>query len=294
MQFSRADRLGALLLAIIILILVVLLSLGDNFKKKQDAVLSAKEKQEMERFVKGVKAAAERKERERREKYNYGTTYPKETFRFNPNTADYDTFLRLGLRPWQAKNALKYRAKGGVWRKADDFAKLYGLSKEDFERLRPYIDIPEEHRTTVLRTEREVFDFPEKLKEGTTLPLNAADTTQLKQIPGIGSYYANKIVRYRERLGGFVSLVQLGEVEGLPADVQRWFRLDAVDVQKLSVNKATFKELVRHPYLNYEQVKVIANYVRQYGKLHSWQDLRYSKLFTEEDIRRLENYFVFE
>lgn len=61
-----------------------------------------------------------------------------ETFPFDPNRADSATFVRLGLRPWQASNALKYRRRGGRWRSPDDFARLYGLSEADFRRLRPY------------------------------------------------------------------------------------------------------------------------------------------------------------
>ena len=65
-----------------------------------------------------------------------------ELFPFNPNEADSATLLRVGLKPWQVRNLLKYRRKGGRWRSADDFRRLYGLTEEEFQRLRPYIIIP--------------------------------------------------------------------------------------------------------------------------------------------------------
>jgi len=60
---------------------------------------------------------------------------------FDPNTADSLTFRQLGLSAWATKNALKYRKKGGRFRKPDDFKKIYGLDEELFEELRPYIQI---------------------------------------------------------------------------------------------------------------------------------------------------------
>lgn len=182
-------------------------------------------------------------------------------FPFDPNHADSATLCRLGLKPWQVSNMLKYRRKGGRWRSADDLQRLYGLSKSQFEQLRPYVRIAEADKRKVYERaewqsnyEHEPRPKTEKLAEGITLPANTADTTALKHIPGIGSYYARKIVDYRERLGGFVSTSQIGEIEDLPAGITRWFVLDKADKpRQLRINHATFKQLVRHPYLSYEQ-----------------------------------------
>lgn len=220
-----------------------------------------------------------------------------ETFPFDPNTADSATFVRLGLAPWQARNALKYRRKGGRWRSAEDFARLYGLSREDFERLRPFIRIRPEAAAASrgeARQDSAFSRYPKKLAEGTTVEMNTADTTLLKQIPGIGSYYARKICRYRDRLGGFVSVEQIKEVGGLPEGIERWFRLDGrPEIRKVDVNKADFRELVRHPYLSYEQTKVISEHIRKFGPLSGWEDLRFYKEFNEADFRRLSPYFSF-
>lgn len=220
-------------------------------------------------------------------------------FPFDPNRADSATFVRLGLRPWQARNALRYREKGGRWRCADDFARLYGLSREDFLLLRPYIRIPAEKEAgcgAVRAEKRDTFrtKYPEKYAEGTVIDLNGADTTALQHIPGIGSYYSGKICRYRERMGGFVSVSQIAEVEGLPQGVERWFSVEAdVKVRSINVNKASFKELVRHPYLSYEQVKDITEYIRKHGDIQDWSDLRLSRHFSDADFQRLRPYFVF-
>lgn len=221
-------------------------------------------------------------------------------FNFDPNTADSISLSQLGLLDWQIKNIMKYRQKGGKWKSADDFSKLYGLSKEHFERLKPYICIKKD--TTEIRKEKEKArrdsiyrTFPKKYPKGTQIELNTADTTALKGIPGIGSYYASKICRYRERLGGFISLEQLKEIDGLPSDITSWFKISPNDdVQKLHINQIDFKTMIRHPYMNYEQVKFICNYIQKYGKIKNWAELSNSSLFQKKDIERLSPYVSFE
>ena len=227
---------------------------------------------------------------------------------FDPNRDPAEKLLRIGLQPWQVDNMMKYRAKGGIWRSPDDFRRLYGLSEADFQRLRPYLRIhPDDITPAAAALGRDLgrsgkegvapaHKPVEKWPEGTVLSLNGADTTQLKGIPGIGSYYASKIVSYRERLGGFVSLSQIDEVEGLPADVGRWFKLEEpVCPRLLRINHADFKAIVRHPYISYEQTKVIVNHIRRFGPLRSWQDLSlYKEAFTTSDITRLRPYISFD
>lgn len=227
-----------------------------------------------------------------------------ELFAFNPNTADEATLRRLGLTDRQISNLMKYRAAGGRWRSADDFSRLYGLSAAEFERLRPYVVVEPLAGEAVGRNGRgetaprahgrQDYVKAEKLPAGTKVNLVTADTTLLKQIPGIGSWYARKICRYRESLGGFVSLAQLSEVEGLPEGLAEWFEpIRQPQVRPLDINHATFSQLVRHPYLSYEQVKAVFDYRRKYGALKSLDELQLTGLFTAADVARLRPYVAF-
>lgn len=136
--------------------------------------------------------------------------------------------------------------------------------------------------------------YPKKLPTGSFVEANTADTALLKQIPGIGSVYAQKILNYRNQLGGFVSAAQIEEIEGLPYGIAAWFRVStAGSVKQININRADFKTLVHHPYLNYEQTKYIVNLRNKIGNLRSWDDLRNSNLFTDSDFSRLKPYFTF-
>ena len=135
---------------------------------------------------------------------------------------------------------------------------------------------------------------PQKLAKGAQVDANAADTTQWQRVPGVGRAYAQAIVRYRERLGGFVSTAQLHDIEQLPHDITRYVSIAPhPTVHRIAVNRATFKELLRHPYLNYDQVKAIMHHRQRIGPLRDWEDLRGNAAFNEKDRERLQPYFSF-
>ena len=222
----------------------------------------------------------------------------RELFFFDPNTADSTELLRLGLQPWQVRNIYKYRARGGVYRRPDDFARLYGLTVGEFRRLRPYIRISADFRPAATLVadslpRRDTLRFPVKLKPGETIVLNTADTAELRRVPGIGAYYARAIVRYGERLGGYVSTEQLDEIDGLPGGVKAYFTVCDPSPRRINLNRLPMSGLRRHPYISFYQAKAIIDYRRQHGPLRSLADLRLCRDFTPEGIRRLEPYVEF-
>lgn len=302
-HLTRTDRRGLLLVAVAFVVLALLLwHRGGTHDGQALAPMTAADSAEMARFAAEVEADKARRASERQ---GAGRSDSATALRpFDPNTADSATMVSLGMRPWQAHNAMQYRRAGGRWRQPDDFARLYGLSDAEFQRLRPYIRIvptADEVQSAARRTERQAradsiraLRSP-KYAEGTTICLNAADTTALKGIPGIGSYYAAKICRYRERLGGFVSTAQLREVGGLPEGIERWFVIDTGETpRRIAINRATFQTLVRHPYLNYTQTLAIVRYRQKYGDLHGWDDLRLTGHFPDDSVRMMAPYFTFE
>ena len=230
-----------------------------------------------------------------------------ERFPFDPNTADSTQLLRLGLQPWQVRNIYKYRAKGGIYRQKEDFAKLYGLTVKQYRELEPYIRISSDYQPAATLVEtRESRDsryssdtrdsslrYPVKIKENEHVVLNTADTTQLRTVPGIGTYYAKEIVRHGQWLGGYVSVDQLDEIEGFPQESKKYFVIQGASPKKLNVNKLDLQQLRKHPYINYYQAKTILDYRRLHGKITSLDDLRLSKDFPPEAIRRLEPYVEF-
>ena len=110
-----------------------------------------------------------------------------ESFRFNPNTVSVEDLMRLGFSEKQAAAIDSYRQKGGKFRRPADFAKSYVVADSVYERLKPFIDIPK-------------------------LDINKADSAAFDGLPGIGPYYAAKMVEYRGRLGGYSFKEQLLDI----------------------------------------------------------------------------------
>lgn len=229
---------------------------------------------------------------------------------FDPNTADSEQLLKLGLQPWMVRNIYRYRAAGGVYRKPSDFARLYGLTKKQYEMLAPYIRIGSDYQPAAdfygeaedngaMRQHedkpvaRDTVKYPFKLKPGEYVAVNSADTVQLKKIPGIGSSYANAIVRYRDRLGGFYAVAQLMEIDGVPETAMQYVKVDASAIKKININRLAYRQLRQHPYINFYQARDIVDYRRLHGDMKSLAELKLLDSFTKGDLERLKYYVEF-
>lgn len=140
------------------------------------------------------------------------------------------------------------------------------------------------------------FVKSEKLAPGETISLNETDTALWKMIPGIGSSFASRIVKYRNSLGGFVSKDQLREVYGIDNEMYSRispFLIEDSNYKKLLINKMEFKELLSHPYLNYKQVQAIVNLRKKKGNILSVNELAILNEFTSEDIDKIAAYLEF-
>ena len=136
-----------------------------------------------------------------------------------------------------------------------------------------------------------------RLAMGETISLNESDTTRWMLIPGIGTVFSNRIVRYQERLGGFASIDQLLEVNGITEDlfarITPYISHYEITIQQLDVNRLEFSDLLRHPYLEFEQVQVIMNLRRRAGNISGIEQLAMMSEFSAEDIERLRPYLAF-
>ena len=128
------------------------------------------------------------------------------------------------------------------------------------------------------------------------IDINSADTTELKSLPGIGSFFAKNIVDYRNKLGGFIEKEQLLEVYAFDstrmANIENLIIIDTIELRKVNVNTDDFKTILRHPYIEYEDVKKIVNYRESKGMIKNWE--QYLKVVGRNDVdERLEKYIGF-
>lgn len=285
---QKSDRRTIILLLCVIVAAVVVMKTVDDGSTEEAALTQLETDKQDHRQRQQPRSHAYYQTEERKA----------ELFPFDPNSADSTQLLRLGLQPWQVRNIYKYRAAGGVYRQPRDFARLYGLTLKQYRRLEPYIRIKEEDMPAERYfykyepiEERDTMKYPIKLQAEERIVLNRADTAQLRKVPGIGPYFARKIVEYRERLGGYYRVQQLLEIEDFPETAVDFFIIpDDTQLRKLNINRLSLNELKRHPYLNFYQARAIVDYRRLHGTIQSLDQLSLLRDFPREAIERLTPY----
>jgi competence ComEA-like helix-hairpin-helix protein len=227
-----------------------------------------------------------------RKKYYPAATLSSELFSFDPNLATEAELKRLGLPERVVRTMLNFRGKGGTFRKKEDLAKIYGLSTQDFERLLPYIVIAEKPDESL----------PPKIPTPASVPklrlvdINQATEAEWQLIPGIGPAFAKRIVNFREKLGGFINVEQVGETRNLPDTVFQKIRPQLVAspiLRKLAINQMDAEELGSHPYLSARQARVLVNYRDQHGPYLSVADVAKTRIFEAAEIEKLAPYLDF-
>jgi len=223
-------------------------------------------------------------------------------FEFNPNELDSAGWVKLGFSPRETKGILKYRAKGGKFRKKQDVKKLYCVDDVRYQSLEPFIILPEElskEPFSEVPDQPIIADTPTpRVAQKILVELNTADTTDLKRLPGIGSYYARKIVEYREELGGYMDHDQLLEIwkfgEERLDKIRSCLVIDTTFVNKVMVNHWDKDRLKIHPYISSQLANMMVNYRLHHGAYKRPQDLKKLELVNDSIYRKLVPYISFE
>ncbi|MFR9165438.1 MAG: ComEA family DNA-binding protein [Dysgonomonas sp.] len=137
----------------------------------------------------------------------------------------------------------------------------------------------------------------QKLTKGETIELNGASVQTLKRIPGVGDKLASRIYEYKDKLGGFVSVDQLREVQGITEkrfeNISTYVMINKNN-KKMKVNRLSSDQMSKHPYLSQQQVSAIIDMRGKKNKINSIEELSGSGIFTPRDIARLEKYLSFD
>lgn len=238
-----------------------------------------------------------------------------EYFDFDPNKSSVEEFMRLGVPKFLSLRISNYRNKGGKFRIKSDLLKIFDFPDTLYRQLAPHIKLPIAYNKDVKNSkgvekkkergdEQRVVSkkvLPKKViikKELVKIDINEADTTLLKSLKGIGSSYSKRIVAYRKLLGGYHDVSQLREVYGMSDSLFNsispyLLNPNSDSLTKLPINLATFKEILAHPYISYEQTKEILNTKSRFGKFLRSEDLYRLKLMDSVEINRLLPYLIF-
>jgi competence protein ComEA len=185
-----------------------------------------------------------------------------ELVNFDPNTISEEGLINLGISKIIASHVIHYREKGGHFYKADDLSRIYGLTNDEFNVLKPYIVISSD-----IKTPSEIL-----------VDLNKADSLDLLSIKGIGPVFASRILLMRCKLGCFVNKNQLLDIYGI--DEQRYSFIQSqvfitkMHIHSLNINSATSQELNQNPYIRYKLANIIVKYREVNGPFKTVEDLK--------------------
>lgn len=225
---------------------------------------------------------------------------PAEVFYFDPNTATPGEWKKLGIKDKTIKTIQNYVSKGGKFYKPEDISKIWGLAAPDVQRLIPYI------RISFVAKEYASFEkkeYPKTLSPyspGTIQPVdvNLADTSAYIRLPGIGSKLSQRIISFRDKLGGFYSIDQVGETYLLPDStfqkIKRYLLLSNTPIKKININTASVDEMKVHPYLRYNLANAIFQYRQQHGNFNSVEEIKKIMIVSEEIFIKLSPYLSIE
>lgn len=213
---------------------------------------------------------------------------------FDPNTATEEELLSLGLPKGVVTVIIRFREKGGKYRRKEDLKKIYILDEADYLRVEPYISIAGDGASipTVSLDIPKAYDNQKNI----TIDINKSSAEDWQQLRGIGPAFSGKITRFREALGGFASVEQVAETRGLPDSTFQKIRLQLRSspvFRLMDINAADAETMDKHPYIDRRTAEAIVSYRQQHGPFRSADDLRKVYALPEGWVEKMKPYLEF-
>jgi competence protein ComEA len=312
--FTKKERTGTFVILFLILLLTLLPFLYPLFIKskstdaaafeKEMASLKIKQQDTISRFTKKNFDEDNYQNYYQPAEKNYSNKYAAkgELFYFDPNTASAADWQRLGVRDKTIATIQNYLSKGGKFYKPEDIGKIWGLHADEVERLVPYVQIAARENSYAQSNypqknyETKTYDKPKYTPS--VIDVNNADTTAFIALPGIGSKLAQRIINFRDKLGGFYKTEQVAETFGLPDSTYQKIKgrlsFTNTTVKQFNINTATVDEMKTHPYIRYAIANAIVQYRTQHGNFAAVADVKKIMLVTDEVYEKVAPYLIVE
>jgi competence protein ComEA len=302
LTFTRKEKIGLLTLVFIILVVVFLPTILQNTQRHQHTAYDTSWISAAKRIE--IKEAGNEKQKAFSsppgDQYDQPVSNPNSSitlFYFDPNTLNEPGWEKLGLKNKTIHIIKNYLAKGGHFYKAGDLKKIYGLHPDDYSRLEPYIKI-ENNNLNDKPVQAEYFKKENEPKHFSynSIDINTADTTAFISLPGIGGKLAARIINFRDKLGGFYSVAQIGETYGLPDSsfqkIKQYLDPGNTSVKRININTATLDELKTHPYIKYGIANPIISYRNEHGPFSKIDDIKKVMAVTDEVYNKIAPYLT--
>jgi DNA uptake protein ComE-like DNA-binding protein len=295
--FSRKDRIA---IAILLIVVVVFLFLPKLFSVRQVATKADPLIiQQLEAITTEKKSIENNTYNRNANTDNYSesnATTKGVLFTFDPNTLSEEGWLKLGIREKTVKTILNYHSKGGKFKQPEDIRKIWGLRKDEADRIIPYIKIADNGVASTSNSYNNKYT-PTPAKP-TIVDVNSATPQQFKLLPGLEYPLPYKIVSYREKLGGFLTVQQVKETYGMTDSIFTailpYLQIQSTAIRKININTASDFDLGGHPYIDKAVAKAIVIYRSKHGAYKQVSDVKKILFITEQVFNKMAPYLSVE
>ncbi|NCI45532.1 ComEA family DNA-binding protein [Sediminibacterium soli] len=198
-----------------------------------------------------------------------------ETFYFDPNTLEEQGWRKLGIPARTVQILLRYREKGGRFRQPEDLQKIWGMRRQDAERLQPYVRIAD--RPQQQADKRPAATPAAPAAKLSPIDINTATEAAWKVLPGIGDVLASRITRFRERIGGFSSVEQVRKTYGISDSlftlISPHLLFNPSSMPAVNINTASAYELRIKFGLPYAIANALVRYREAHGIFQSLNEI---------------------
>jgi len=260
-KFSKSQRIGLFALLVLIVVFQAFYFFVDFSKPEADTTAKGKQWLSMQVPVDSLHKSA---------KENAPKIYP-----FNPNFISDFKGYKLGMSVAEIDRLLDFRKTNRYVNSAKEFQDVTLVSDSLLNAISPYFKFPDWVKNKKQYWQHKTFEKPE-----TKVPLdiNKATAEDLKKVYGIGDGLSARILKEKEKLGGFVNMSQMNDIWGLSPEVidklnKEFNVVETAEIRKIDINNATLKELMQFPYFRYALAKSIITYRSMNGPIKGAEDL---------------------
>lgn len=291
--YTNAERKGIFSLITLVLIALIIVFTIDIFIEKKQS------QKDFSTEILKFKEDAYIEKNNSNKKNNSYKYIPKlkPTKKFDPNTISESQLSKIGFNKAQINNIMNYRKAGGVFYDKEDFKNIYTISDSEFEIIKNYIEInikPKKNKKFPKKVQSSNSNKDKIIYKKLNIELNSASKDELMKVYGIGSVISERIVKYRNLLGGFYNVSQLNEVYGIDSakyiEIYENFYIDNSLIKKIEINDASNFDLKKHPYIDDITAYLISNRKRQNGDFDNINQLDEIEKIKEADLKKLKHY----
>ncbi len=214
---------------------------------------------------------------------------------FNPNKLPIDAWKKMGFTEKQIKNIKNYESKGGKFKRKEDLKKIYSISDAEYEIIEPYISIPSLYNSKTGKVITHKSAKKKIIYKNTEI--NSAKINNLETNLGLTPWIAKRIISYKNVLGGYVNKSQIKEVYGLNDSIYNtiaeYIKVDTSMITKIDINNVGFKQLLKHPYFDYNTTKLFFNARNKIGAFSSLNQLKLIDGLNDSTINKVSYYLDF-